>query len=48
MPELNATDIVLLVSSNGIVSGDLNETQPDQGKVSGETEPEKKTNESDM
>ena len=41
-------ELGFLNSSNDIISGDLDKTPPDHGKVSGEIEPEKKINDSDM
>ena len=35
-------------SSNDIISGDIDEIPPDHGKVSGEIEPDKKINNSDV
>ena len=40
--------IGLLNSSNEIIYGDMDENQPDQDEFSGEIEPEKKINKSDM
>ena len=48
MPEINATELCFLKSSNDITVGGLDEIPHDCDEFSGEIEPKKKGNDSDM